>query len=206
MPTIPKIAIILGTTRQGRFADKPAQWILNLAQARTDARFELIDLRDWPLPFFDEPAPVARTPPKNEVAQRWSAKLDEFDGFLFVTAEYNHSIPAVLKNAIDYAYREFNRKPAAFVAYGGVGGARAVEQLRLIAVEMQLAPLRDAVHIGRAEFVGMLMEGKSFDDFPHLGATAQTMLSDLVWWTNALKVAREADAAAAAPTPDDDAE
>jgi NAD(P)H-dependent FMN reductase len=206
MPNLPKIGIILGTTRQGRFADKPAKWIFDLAQAHGGAQFEVVDLRDWPMPFFDEPfSPARGVPPTNEVAQRWTKKVAELDGFLFVTAEYNHSIPAVLKNALDYVYKEFNRKPAAFIAYGGVGGARAVEHLRLIATELQIAPLRDAVHIGRAEFVGMLMEGKGFDDYPHLGATAQSMLADLLWWTNTLKAARDADAMAA-PTPDDDAE
>jgi NAD(P)H-dependent FMN reductase len=98
----------------------------------------------------------------------------------------------VLKNALDYAYKEFNRKPAAFVGYGGVGGARAVEQLRLISIELQMAPTRSGVHIGGADFIGMLMQGKTFADTPHLEPTAVAMLDELAWWAHALKGAREA--------------
>src|SRR4051812_48086226 len=145
MPNLPKIGVILGTTRPGRFADRPAKWIMELANAHGGAEFELIDLREWPMPFFNEPVPVSRAPVTDPVAQKWTQKVASLDGFLFVTAEYNHSFPAVLKNALDYVYKEFNRKPAAYIAYGGVGGARAVEQLRLVCVELQMAPLRDAV-------------------------------------------------------------
>jgi NAD(P)H-dependent FMN reductase len=205
MPNLPKIGVILGTTRPGRFADRPAKWIMDLAAAHGGAEFELIDLRDWPMPFFNEPVPVSRAPVTDPMAQKWTRKVASLDGFLFVTAEYNHSFPAVLKNALDHVYKEFNRKPAAYIAYGGVGGARAVEQLRLVCVELQMAPLRDAVHISRTEFVGMLMEGKDFADYPHLAQTAGVMLSDLIWWTKALKRARDADLKGA-PTPDDDAE
>ena len=105
------------------------------------------------------------------VALRWGRKMAELDGYIFVTAEYNHSIPAVLKNALDYAYLEFNRKPATFVGYGGVGAARAVEQLRLILAELQVASLKHTVHINAGEFVAMLTQGKSFDDFPYLEDT-----------------------------------
>jgi len=128
--------------------------------------------------------------PINAIAQQWAAKMAEFDAYIFVTAEYNHSIPAVLKNALDYAYAEFNRKPAAFVGYGGVGAARAVEQLRLICVELQMAPLKHAVHIGMIEFLGIWRQGKDFADYPHLAQAAEVMLDDLLWWTNALKTAR----------------
>lgn len=185
-----KIAIIVGTTRQGRFADRPVQWIFDLAGKRGHAAFEIVDLRDYPMPFFDELISPAWAPPKNEVAQTWARKVAEFDGFIFVTAEYNHSIPAVLKNAMDYAYTEFNRKPAAFIGYGGVGGARAIEQLRLIAIELQLAPLKKAVHIGTAEYLGLLKHGKTFADYPHLVQGADALLDDLLWWTSALKTAR----------------
>ena len=124
------------------------------------------------------------------MAQRWARKVGELDAFVFVTGEYNHSIPAVLKNALDYVYAEWNRKPAAFVAYGNAGGARGIEQLRLMLVELQVAPLRHAVHVGREEFVGMLMQGKSFDDYPFLGQTAETMLEDLIWWARTLRAGR----------------
>jgi NAD(P)H-dependent FMN reductase len=190
--SLPKIGIIIGSTRDGRFADKPAEWIFAIAQARGDADYEVLDLRDFPLPFFNEPASPIWVPPANETAKKWAAKLAEMDGFIFITAEYNHGISGVLKNAIDHAYAEFNRKPAAFVGYGGVGAARAIEQLRQISVEVQLAPLRNAVHIGMVEFVGLLQEGKSFEDFPHLAESAKAMLDDLSWWTSALSTARQA--------------
>lgn len=190
--TSPRIGIILGSTRQGRFADKPAAWIMNLAKAHPEATFELVDLRDYPMPFFDEPRSPMMVPPKNEVALRWGKKVAELDAFIFVTAEYNHSISAVLKNALDYAYAEFNRKPATFIGYGNAGGARGVEQLRLILAELQVASLKHAVHIGYTEFIGMLMHGKTFEDFPHLEQSATKMFADLVWWTNALKAARGA--------------
>lgn len=188
----PRIGIIIGSTREGRFGEKPAHWIYELARQRTDLSFELIDLRDHPLPFFNEAGAPAWGPVKNGAAQRWAAKLDTFDGLIVVTPEYNHGPSAVLKNAIDWAYKEFIRKPIAFVGYGGVGAARAVEQLRLVAVEMQMAPVRNAVHIGMVEFLGIWQQGKTFDDFPHLAQAANGMLDDLAWWTKALKTAREA--------------
>jgi NAD(P)H-dependent FMN reductase len=188
----PRIGIIIGSTREGRFGEKPAHWIYELARQRTDLSFELIDLRDHPLPFFNEAGAPAWGPVKNEAAQRWAAKLDTLDGLIVVTPEYNHGPSAVLKNAIDWAYKEFIRKPIAFVGYGGVGAARAVEQLRLVAVEMQMAPVRNAVHIGMVEFLGIWQQGKTFEDFPHLAQAANGMLDDLAWWTKALKSAREA--------------
>jgi NAD(P)H-dependent FMN reductase len=194
----PHIGIVISTTREGRFGDKPAAWIRDHAAARGDLEVEIIDLRDYPMPFFDEPASPLYVPPKNEAARRWGQKVAELDGFIFVTAEYNRGVPAALKNALDYAYKEFNRKPAAYVGYGGVGGARAVEQLRLISVELQMAPTRSGVHIGGADFFGMLMQGKTFADMPHLEPTAVTMLDELTWWVHALKSAREAAARKAA--------
>jgi NAD(P)H-dependent FMN reductase len=136
----PRIGIVSSSTREGRFGEKPAKWIHELAAKRGELDLELIDLRNYPMPFFAEPTSPAYAPPANEVARRWAAKVDGLDGFIFVTAEYNHGPTAVLKNALDYAYREFNRKPAAYVGYGGVGAARAIEQLRLISVELQMAP------------------------------------------------------------------
>ncbi len=189
-----KIAIIIGTTRANRFGDKPARWLLDLAATVEKAEFEIVDLRDYPLPFFEEARSPAREEPKSEIARRWGRKVAEFDAYVFVTAEYNHGISGVLKNALDYAYAEFNRKPAAFVGYGGVGGARAVEQLRLIAVELQLAPLKNAVHISMVEIIGVLQQNKALADYPHLAQSARLLLDDLLWWTEALKRARERQA------------
>ena len=190
--TKPRIGIIIGTTRQGRFADTPANWLLELASQRGDADFELVDLRDYPLPFFEEQYSPAFVPPANPVAQAWAAKMAELDGYVFITAEYNHSVSGVLKNALDYAYNEYRRKPASFVGYGGVGAARAVEQLRLILAELQIASLKHTVHINANEFMGVLMQGKSLGDYDYLGASATMMLDNLVWWADALRQGRDA--------------
>jgi NAD(P)H-dependent FMN reductase len=190
----PRIGIVVGTTREGRFSEKPAAWISRIAAQRTDLDldFELIDLRDYPLPFFNEPQSPLWGPAKNPAAVRWAAKLSPLAGFILVTAEYNHGVPAVLKNALDYAYGEFVRKPVAFVGYGGAGAARSIEQLRLVAAELQMVSVRSAVHIGVAEFLAVWQQGKVLDDFPHLAQAAQAMLEDLAWWTKALAAARQA--------------
>ncbi len=190
--TRPRIGIIVGSTREGRFADHPLNWYLDIVKDRDDVDFELVDLRDYPMPFFEEKMSPAWVPPENDVARRWGEKLESLDGFVFTVAEYNHSITGVLKNALDYAYKEFNRKPATFLAYGGTGGARAVEQLRLILAELQVASLKYNVHIGMTELLGILREGKTMADFPYLIDGAKAMTDDLVWWTNALKTARAA--------------
>jgi len=192
--TKPKIAIIIGSTREVRFGEKAARWFYDIAAAREDLEAELVDLRDFPMPFFDEVASNAWAPSKNEVAQRWQKKVAEFDGYVFVTPEYNHSIPAVLKNALDYAYPEWNRKPAACVGYGSVGATRAIEQLRLICVELQLAPTRTGVHIQGADFFAAQREGKSLTELTYLQPNAANLLNELVWWANALRAARAASA------------
>ena len=190
--TKPKIAIIISTTRTARFGHKAGEWIHDIARKRTDAYFDLVDLRDHSMPFFDEIATNAWVPTQNPEGVRWQEKVAEYDGYLFVTGEYNHGVPAVLKNALDYAYPEWNRKPAALMGYGGVGGARAIEQLRLICVELQMAPTRTAVHLAGNNFFAARREGKRISDFAYLNPTADAMLNELVWWTNALKAARGA--------------
>jgi len=164
----PKIGIIISTTRPGRFADIPTNWLFNIAKERNDADFEIVDLRDYPMPFFEEKVPLHVAPPLNEVALRWGEKVASLDGYIFVTAEYNHSIPAVLKNALDYLWSEIHRKPAGFLGYGGGGAARAVEHLRNILATAQVASLPRAVHIGMIEMMGMMREGKSMADYPYL--------------------------------------
>ena len=186
----PKIAIVIGTTRATRFGEKPAKWIYEIASARTDMSVELIDLREYPMPFFDEVASNMWAPSKNEVAQRWQKKVAEFDGYIFVTAEYNRGVPAVLKNALDYAYPEWNRKAAAYVGYGGVGAARSIESLRLISVELQMAPTRTGVHIQGGDFMAVWQGGKDMKELTYLEKNAKDMLDELLWWTAALKTAR----------------
>jgi len=192
-----KLQIIIGSTREGRAADKIVPWLERCAKQR-NFDVELIDLRDWPLPFFDEVASSAWAPSQNEVAQRWQKKVAEFDGFIFVTAEYNHGISAVLKNALDYAYPEWNKKAAGFVGYGSVGGARAVEQLRLVAAELQLATIRTGVYVQGADFMAVWKEGKELKDITYLQAGVKDMLDQLVWWSSALKAARDKDQVAKA--------
>lgn len=187
------IAIVVGSTREGRFADKPVQWIAALGARRSDLRFETLDLRDFPLPFFDEPDSPFAKPPARPQALRWASALARFDGYLFVTPEYNHGPPAVLKNAIDYAGREWLRKPAAFVGYGGVGAARAIQALRLTATTLRMAPIGKAVHITQREY-NEVAAGKSFDDFPPLVQAAGVMFDELAWWARALREARSRDA------------
>ena len=190
----PKIAVVIGSTRENRFGDKPAAWISEIAKERGDLDIEIVDLRDHPLPFFDEVGSSLYVPSQSEEAQRWQKKVAEFDGFIFTAAEYNRGPTAVLKNALDYAYTEWNRKPAAFVGYGGVGGARAVEQLRLHAIELQMAPTRNAVHVTFGDFIQIMQQGKKLEDFEHLKQAATTMLDELAWWAKVLKTARENDA------------
>lgn len=190
----PKIGVIVGSTRAARFADKPTEWIAALAKARGDFDVEIVDLRDYPMPFFDEAASSLWAPSTNEVALRWQKKVAELDGFIVIVGEYNRGPTAVLKNALDYAYTEWNRKPVTFVGYGGVGGARAIEQLRLHAVELQMAPSRYAVHIVWADYVQIAQQGKRIEEFEHLNQAAGAALDDLAWWANVLKDARETDA------------
>jgi NAD(P)H-dependent FMN reductase len=188
-----KIAIILGSTRPGRNGEAVARWVQDIASRRTDAEFELIDLLHFPLPHLDEPGPAAYGAYQNEHTKAWSAKIAAFDGYVFVTPEYNHSTSGVLKNALDYLYNEWNNKAAAFVSYGGVGGARAVEHLRLIASELQLATVRGQVAIS------LMTEFENFSVFtPHdyLLPQVDAMLDQLVSWSKALETVRVGVAAA----------
>ena len=186
------ISVIVGSTRQGRFSEKPAQWIFeHLKKRDVDAR--LLDLRDFPMPFFDQAMPPAmpgRPPYENEVVKKWTGAIGASDGFIVVTPEYNYGPPAVLKNAIDWVYPEWHRKAAAFVSFGGVGGARSVQQLRETAIELQLAPIRSSVHIPVATLMAHFQGGDVDKGLAELETAAKVMLDDLIWWTGALKTAR----------------
>ncbi len=189
--SIPKIGVILSTTREGRFADKPAAWLMSIAQQRTDMSFELIDLRDYPLPMFDWPFSPARKPIDRPDVMPWRQKIGEMDGFIFITAEYNRSIPGALKNALDYVFAEWARKPAAYLGYGNAGGARAIEHLRTICVELHMAPMRVGVHLGREPLLAALNENRPLSDFEYLAVQARAMLDDLGWWATTLKAGRD---------------
>ncbi len=184
-----KIAVIVGSTRPQRFGDKPANWIFGELKKTAGIDVELIDLRDHPLPFYDESASIADLGGtySSEAGKKWADKVKEFDGYVVVTPEYNHGYPAVLKNALDYAYTEWNKKPITFVAYGGVGGARSVEQLRQVSVQLEMAPLRNAIHI--PEFWTRTKDDGTFKA-DGLEKKAVMLIEELVWWAVALKTAR----------------
>jgi NAD(P)H-dependent FMN reductase len=191
----PRIAVIVGSTRPTRFADVPAQWILKQAQARGDMDVELVDLRDHPLPFFDEKASNMWVPSENPEAVRWQKTVGRYDGYIFVVAEYNHSITGALKNALDQAYKEWNRKPFTAIGYGSVGAARAIEHLRSIAVELQMVSTHAAVHIGGSDLrtVHPMFGNKPISEIEaSLLPPAKTALDELVWWAKATMAARAA--------------
>jgi NAD(P)H-dependent FMN reductase len=187
------ISVIVGSTRQGRFSEKPAEWILGHLKKRSDVDARLLDLRDFPMPFFDQPVSPAtpgRPPYENEIVKKWTAAIAQSDGFVFVTPEYNYGPAAVLKNALDWVYPEWNRKAAAFVSYGSALGARSIQQLRETAIELQLAPVRSAVHIPVATLLAHYKGGDVDAGLAELEAAAGRLIDDLLWWTAALKTAR----------------
>lgn len=192
-----RIAVIVGSVRSGRFADKPARWIAQQAAKLPGVEVDVHDLLEHPLPFFDRPMSPGMSAPGeygSEIANAWAKKIAAADAYIIVTPEYNHGPSAVIKNALDTVYHEWQRKPVGFVSYGSVGGARAVEQLRQVAVELHMASVRDSVHIPGNVLFPILM-GKAewnAEVEEKLKESAEKMLSQLTWWANALKAAREA--------------
>jgi NAD(P)H-dependent FMN reductase len=185
-----KIAIIIGSTRPGRIGEGVARWVYQVAQKRSNAQFELVDIKDFNLPILDEPVPASMNPNQTYTkphTQRWSETIASFDAFVFVTPEYNHGICGALKNAIDFLYYEWNDKAAGFVSYGGAGGVRAVEQLRLVMGEIKVAAVR-------AQVTGSLMT--DFENFQTLKPTplheknVNAMIDDLLAWGEAMKTLR----------------
>lgn len=190
-----RILVILGTTRAGRFGEKPAVWVRDFLAQDGRLDVELVDLRDWPLPFFDQPKGPSRVTDGNyghPLANAWAKKIASADGFVLTAAEYNHGYSAVLKNALDWIYAEWRRKPVSFVGYGNAGGARAVEQLRQVAVELQLAPLKYAVHLPGPLYLALMNQTGPVDPaaFAPVEQAAAAMRDDLAWWADALREAR----------------
>lgn len=187
------IKVIAGSTREGRFSDKAAAWVAEEIKKQEGIAVEVLDLRDYEMPFFNEPVSPSykQEPYKNEAVARFTKKIEEGDAFVMVTPEYNHSTSAVLKNALDWVYQEWNNKPVAFVSYGSVGGARAIEQLRQIAVELQMTPIRNSVHIPGEQYFPVLFGKVSASDlFSSQSEKSEAMITQLLWWTRALKNAR----------------
>ncbi|TVZ04559.1 NADPH-dependent oxidoreductase [Trebonia kvetii] len=183
-----RIGIIIGSTRPNRNGEQVAKWVYDVAARRSDAEFELVDLRDYPLPHLDEPLPPAMGQYQNEHTRQWADKIASFDGFVIVTPEYNHSTSGVLKNAIDYLYAEWNNKAVGFVSYGSVGGARAVEHLRLVAGELQLADVRQQVALS------LLTEFENFSVLKpsdYSLASLSTLLDQVIAWSTALTPLRQ---------------
>ncbi|WP_413674455.1 NADPH-dependent FMN reductase [Massilia cellulosiltytica] len=193
------ISVIVGSTREGRFSEFPAHWIKNHLEQRLDLKVQLLDLRDFAMPLFDSamlPGIPGRPPYENEAVRRWTASIGASDAFIVATPEYNFGPPAVLKNAMDWVYPEWQRKPVGFVSWGSQGGSRAVQQLRETAVELHMAPIRNAVHLPVTAIYAHF-QGKSDDIQAILHASdaqANTMIDDLLWWSDALKAARTAGA------------
>jgi NAD(P)H-dependent FMN reductase len=182
-----KIAVVVGSTRPGRRGRQVAEWVLERARRRSDAQFEILDLADFGLPLLDEPSPPSLGHYGHEHTKVWARAVEPFDGFVFVTGEYNHSVPGALKNALDYLYAEWNNKAAAFVGYGSAGGVRAVENLRLIAGELQIADVRAQVALPLAtEF----RDYTAFAPTPAAEEQLQAMLGQVIAWAQALRPLR----------------
>ena len=183
-----RIAIILGSTRPGRNGEAVARWAHQIAQTRSDAQFELVDIQDYDLPLLDEPMPPSLGEYMHDHTRRWSEKIASFDGYVFVTPEYNHSTSGALKNAIDYLYKEWNNKVAGFIAYGSAMGVRAVEHLRLIMAELQVADVRAQVMLSLyADFE----QFTKFKPAPNHEQTLHVMLDQVVTWSRAMKMVRD---------------
>lgn len=182
-----RLAVVIGSTREGRFADRPASWIASKAG---DAGFAVtqIDLRDFPMPFFGDPS---ATEAQQAAAQAFAERIAGFDAYVFTVAEYNHAPTAVLKNALDHA--KWARKPAGLLGYGGVGGARAVEHVRAIAAELEMATMQTAVHIPFGDYLAISKGEAELGGLEHLDRSAGKMLEQLAWWGRALKAARSGE-------------
>jgi NAD(P)H-dependent FMN reductase len=181
-----RIAVILGSTRPGRNGKAVADWVMEQAAGRP-ASYELVDLADFPLPHLDEAMPPSYGQYANEHTKAWASTISQYDGFIFVSPEYNHSTSGVLKNAIDYLYAEWNNKAAAFVSYGSLGGARAIEHLRAISSELQIAHVRQQLSFS------LFTDFENFADFapgPQHADAAQTLFTQLEAWAGALKPLR----------------
>jgi len=186
-----KLAIIIGSTRPGRVGESVARWVYELAKRRGDAEFELVDIEDFKLPLLDEPVPPSQGKYSKPHTKAWAAKIDSFDGYVFVTPEYNHGTSGALKNAIDFLYAEWNNKAAGFVGYGSAGGVRAVEHLRLVKAEVQVATVRNQVALS------LFTDFESFTTFkpdPRHEKSLGGMLDQLIAWSGALKTLRERSA------------
>jgi NAD(P)H-dependent FMN reductase len=182
-----ELAIIIGSTRPNRVGEAVARWVEQIAQQRRDAEFELVDIRDFNLPLLDEPVPPSQGKYSQPHTRAWAAKIGSFDGYIFVTPEYNHGIAGALKNAIDFLYAEWNNKAAGFVGYGSASGTRAVESLRLVMAELQVATVRAQVALSlRTDFENFTV----FKPAPYHEKSLHQMFDQVIAWSGALKALR----------------
>jgi len=185
------VAVIIGSTRPGRVGEAVARWVFDIAKQHSDAKFELVDIADFNLPLLDEPVPPSMGQYSQPHTIAWAEKVASFDAYIFVTPEYNHSTSGALKNALDFVYREWNNKAAGFVSYGSAGGARAVEQLRLVASELQIAHVRNQV------MLSLFTDFENFSVFkphPRNEESVNAMIDQVIAWGGALKTLREKNA------------
>lgn len=183
-----RIKVIIGSTREGRFGDKPAKWITDQLGNQENLEVEILDLRDYEMPFFNSPVSPAykKEPYTHEAVARFTKKIAEGDAYIIVTPEYNRSTSGVLKNALDWVYQEWGNKPVAFISYGSVGGARAVEHLRLIAIELQMTPIREAIHFMPGDVFPVIMgQADAGEMFVRYQEKADSMIAQLLQWTQA---------------------
>ena len=188
-----KVKVIIGSTREGRFSDKVASWLMAELAKNTEIEAEALDLRDYPMPFFDQQeTPSYKSKPyADPVVVKWTAKIAEADAFIMIAPEYNHGYSAVLKNALDWVYQEWNNKPVGFVSYGSVAGGRAIEQLREVVIELQMAPIRNAVHIAYDAVMAVSKGAAPAQALALYVERAQGLVKQLTWWARALKAAQE---------------
>jgi NAD(P)H-dependent FMN reductase len=182
------IGVIIGSTRPGRVGEQVGKWVFESAKKRTDAKFELVDIQDFNLPLLDEPVPPSQGKYSKDHTKKWAAKIDSFDGFVFVTPEYNHGICGALKNAIDFLFKEWNNKAAGFVGYGSAGGVRAVEHLRVVMAEVQVATVRNQVALS------LFSDFENYTTFkpdPRHEKSVGNMLDQLLAWSGAMKTLRQ---------------
>jgi len=183
-----KVAIILGSTRPNRNGEAVAKWVYELARNRGDAEFQLVDLKDFDLPLLDEPVSAIMGQYTKPHTKKWSETIASFDGYVFVTPEYNHSIPGALKNSIDFLYKEWNNKSAGFVGYGGVGAVRAIEHLRLVMAELQVADVKAQVSLS------LITDFEKYHVFKPAAShqkNVNQMLDQVIAWGKALQLLRE---------------
>lgn len=190
-----KLKVILSSVRENRQGEKVAKWVMEELATYSEFESELLDLKDYQFPYYSDSMPASQLhmPYENELRQKWAEKISEADAFLIITPEYNHSFPAVLKSALDVIYHEWNNKPVGFISYGGsANGSRSVEHLRLVAIELQMAAIREGIHIG------LFNKEQVFDESGQMLVKSnnhklEKLLTSLIWWADALRIARMKD-------------